>query len=104
MHNVPFLSSLRIIIIFIQVGERYATVVLTSVSAVAKESAEMIKNTIEKIKEVVQKMVQIYAKTFRVNFSLESSDDKKSGNYCSTVPLAAIVQNIIIVCLSLIHI
>lgn len=38
----------------------------------AKDHAELIKTTIEKIKEVVQKMVEIYAKTFRVNFSLES--------------------------------
>lgn len=62
-----------------EVGERYATVVLTSMSTATKDHTVMIKATIEKIKETVQKMIETYAKTFRVNFSLDSRDDKKSG-------------------------
>ena len=57
-----------------QVGERYATVTLTAASSrLQKDHCDQIKTCLDRLKEVVRSTVQIYAKTFRVNFSLPST-------------------------------
>lgn len=58
-----------------EVGERYATIILTAVGQVQKEHAANIRAATEQLREIVQKMVEVYAKTFRVNFSFAPTEE-----------------------------
>lgn len=63
-----------------QVGERYVSVVLeTATVSKFRADADQIVVTLEQVKEVVQKLIEVYAKTFRVNFSLRPSDENLAG-------------------------
>ena len=54
-----------------EVGEKYATVIIKAVTNVLLEHAKKIQNILQNLKDCVQKLVDIYAKSFRVNFSME---------------------------------
>ena len=59
-----------------EVGERYATVILKHVSNLQKEHAKSIKDALKNLQNNVQKLIEIYAKSFRVNFSLKHTDER----------------------------
>ena len=58
-----------------EVGEKYATVIIKAVTNVLLEHAKKIQNILQNLKDCVQKLVDIYAKSFRVNFSMELNND-----------------------------
>ena len=58
----------------LQVGLRNATTALSALSSrKQKDYAEQIRLTLGRIREVVVALVEVYAKTFRVNFSLAAN-------------------------------
>lgn len=58
-----------------EVGEHYATVVLQDAGEKRRvELAKGIRATLERIKEAVRKLVELYARAFRVNFSLAAPE------------------------------
>ena len=59
----------------LQVGLRNATTALSALSSrKQKDYAEQIRLALGRIREVVVALVEVYAKTFRVNFSLAASE------------------------------
>lgn len=56
-----------------EVGERYATVIISTTNKIHRDHAKQIQLTLGRIKDGVQNLIEIYTKSFRVNFSFTST-------------------------------
>lgn len=68
-----------------EVGERYATVILTAVTNIQKDHAKKIQETIKRLQDCVQKLIEVYTKSFRVNFSLSQASVEESSSPRETI-------------------